>query len=482
MLAHLNHWNQIHAAAWIPVLLYGVQRVRDGEIAPGILVGSAGLALTVLAGHPQEMVYGVYLTCAFAVFCICSTVGRRASRATLLAAVAAIFALGFGLAAIQLWPARELAALGTRAESSWTLFVEKSFPPTQLVTLLVPLSFGGFRHDFAYEVPFFGESSPVEMTAYFGLLPLLLGGRLAPAASAQRGAVLDHGCRRGPSPCAGGRDTTGVRGVPSATVWEAFVCRPATPSSWRCAVRWLPASCCRSCSPNGRAGRSCGAPDADGFGAAAVLSAVHALIAPEARRLLAENETYPLAYLVPAIVIFGLVALVRLCEWRRLPPAVLGTLLIALQAGDLAVLHYLYPGYMRSYAEVPDDRIMPRPRIAALRQELHARHSRVLVADGSNNAFLKPNLTRAWNVPSATGSGSMNTRRYRALVQSADPVMWTRRRSDREPVARSASRRICDRADRVGHREGRRARSGALGEGGGDRVESRRPRHHVSAD
>jgi len=135
-----------------------------------------------------------------------------------------------------------------------------------------------------------------------------------------------------------------------------------------------------------------------GFGVAALLSAVHVGITPEARRLLAENETYPLAYLVPAMVIFGLVALVRLCEWRRLPPAVLGTLLIALQAGDLAVLHYLYPGYMRFYAEVPDDRIMPRPRIAALRQELHARHSRVLVADGSSNAFLKPNLTRAWNV------------------------------------------------------------------------------------
>ena len=422
MLAHLNHWNQIHTAAWIPVLLYGVQRVRDGETAPGVLVGSAGLALTVLAGHPQEMVYGVYLTCAFAVFCICSTAGRSVSRATLLAAVAAIFALGFGLAAIQLWPARELAALGTRAESSWTLFVEKSFPPAQLVTLLVPLSFGGFRHDFAYEVPYFGESSPVEMTAYFGLLPLLLGAvgvwRLpqrrreavfwvTAAAVALLAALGDA------TPLAGVAFHLPLYGsfrVPARHTFIVALCGAVAAGIVLSVVlaeraRWALLR---------RAGWY-------GFGAAALLSAVHVGITPEARRLLAENETYPLAYLVPAMVIFGLVALVRLCEWRRLPPAVLGTLLIALQAGDLAVLHYLYPGYMRFYAEVPDDRIMPRPRIAALRQELHARHSRVLVADGSSNAFLKPNLTRAWNVPSATGSGSMNTRRYRALVQLGGP-------------------------------------------------------------
>ena len=64
MLGHIGHFNQIHAAAWVPLALYGLQLVREGSHRAGAAVAAAGFALMWLAGHPQVPVYTAYLSAA----------------------------------------------------------------------------------------------------------------------------------------------------------------------------------------------------------------------------------------------------------------------------------------------------------------------------------------------------------------------------------------------------------------------------------
>jgi len=45
ILGHIGHFNQIHAAAWVPLALYGFHLIREGEYRPGGLVAAAAFAL-----------------------------------------------------------------------------------------------------------------------------------------------------------------------------------------------------------------------------------------------------------------------------------------------------------------------------------------------------------------------------------------------------------------------------------------------------
>ena len=57
---------------------------------------------------------------------------------------------------------------------------------------------------------------------------------------------------------------------------------------------------------------------------------------------------------------------------------------------------------------------------------------RVLAVDGSHNPLLRPNLTRAWQVPAASGSGSLAIERYARMLRMGGP-------GDVDPQAMQAS-------------------------------------------
>ena len=64
MLAHINHFNQVHAAAWLPLVVYGLLLIRGDRYREGAAVGAFALGLMWSAGHPQLVVYGAYLCAA----------------------------------------------------------------------------------------------------------------------------------------------------------------------------------------------------------------------------------------------------------------------------------------------------------------------------------------------------------------------------------------------------------------------------------
>jgi len=61
MVGYITNFNQIHAFAWVPLVLYGLQLIREGIYRPGTAVTAVAVALMWLAGHPQVPVYATYL-------------------------------------------------------------------------------------------------------------------------------------------------------------------------------------------------------------------------------------------------------------------------------------------------------------------------------------------------------------------------------------------------------------------------------------
>jgi hypothetical protein len=169
MMAHLGHTTIIHSAAWIPLIIWGLEMLRR-RVGPGWLaLTSVAVACSVLAGHSQIFFYSLSLAGVYTlVFGWNAPTGRW--RFYLRAALAV--GLGLGLAAIQLIPTAELARLSLRAEMSFTDFVSFSIPRRQLLMLLYPVLYGGIPS--WGPTAYFGEWNNTELGGYVGLLSLLL--------------------------------------------------------------------------------------------------------------------------------------------------------------------------------------------------------------------------------------------------------------------------------------------------------------------
>ena len=112
-----------------------------------------------------------------------------------------------------------------------------------------------------------------------------------------------------------------------------------------------------------------------------------------------------------------------LALWRFIPrgAAVAGAILVALHVADMAAVHYRLPGLRFRFADTPPNEVTVHPRMEALRHELRRTGERVLAADGSKNQFLLPNLTRAWQIPAASGTGSLGMERYQDMFHMGGP-------------------------------------------------------------
>jgi hypothetical protein len=138
----------LQVSAWLPWLLWGLDAaLRQRKPAP--LVGSIlVLAMALLAGHPQTVLYLVYLSLAYSLFLALLLVDAPFSRrswgqlARLLSIWLMVLAGGLGLAAAQLLPTLEFIRHSVRADMSFQT-VSAGLPLTELVSILYPGFFGG---------------------------------------------------------------------------------------------------------------------------------------------------------------------------------------------------------------------------------------------------------------------------------------------------------------------------------------------------
>ncbi len=169
MMAHLGHTTIIHAAVWLPLIVWSIEMLRQRISREWIAIGSLAIACCVLAGHLQIVTYSLLFGVAYAVvFGWNATVGRW--RFYLVFTL--LMAVGVSLAAIQILPAAELARFSTRSNFSFSDFVSYSLPYKHLLLLLFPAAFGGLpRYG---TTAYFGEWNLTEMSSYVGLLTLML--------------------------------------------------------------------------------------------------------------------------------------------------------------------------------------------------------------------------------------------------------------------------------------------------------------------
>jgi len=426
MLGHIGHFNLIHAAAWLPLTIYGLQLTREGLYRPGALVLAFGFALMWLAGQPQVAVYTAYLAAALIAGGLFID---RPSRDVVVARLTwSAFGLivGLGLAAVSILPMVELSEVSRRSQASWELYISKALAPWQLLPLALPFMFGGFWSAGSMPVPYFGLGGPAETTAYVGLLPLALALAAPFVLSTHR------------------RD---ARLWALLTVIAVLLCLgAATPlgtlffyapgyASFRVPARhlFLVSFCLAVISGLAFAeltrrregwGRIAGA--VVGTLALAVLAfGVFAWRTPDVRSLVTSSSVYASWALRWPLMLAAALAACALMAWglarSSVTLLVFALLLIGLQVFDLTMLHSRMPGQRFEYADIVREEAVLHPRMVALRDELRRTGERVLAPDGSRNPFLLPNLTRPWDVPAASGKGPLGIERYVDVLGMGGP-------------------------------------------------------------
>jgi hypothetical protein len=174
MSAHLGHTAMIHAAAWLPLLLLSISKLKSGFNAYWFLVGQISIACCFLGGHTQIFIMQLI---AGGTFCLFTAIRHGKSWFKLLITYSFLFLLGIGLCALQLFPTTELAHESTRESLTYETFVSFSLPPRQLVQLFFPFiclaPLPCFTPSYA-QSPYFGEWNPTELCGYVGILPFML--------------------------------------------------------------------------------------------------------------------------------------------------------------------------------------------------------------------------------------------------------------------------------------------------------------------
>ena len=178
MLAHIGHAALIHAAAWLPLVVWSLAMLQGVKISRfWFIIAALAVACAALAGHPQIFVYTSALAAGF----VLVTGGRAPlGRWRYYGLSTFVYALGVGLAALQLWPTAELTKLSWRAALSFEEFTAYALKLRQVAVLFFPFLYGGAPATF-YGTAYFGAwpSSADgwgagELSGYMGLMSLML--------------------------------------------------------------------------------------------------------------------------------------------------------------------------------------------------------------------------------------------------------------------------------------------------------------------
>lgn len=172
MVAHLGHVTIVQAAAWLPLSLYFLERLRTHSTWLQCLGLALTLALLVLGGHPQ-IVAGCSLLLALYGVAL-GVVGQPAlGRRRFVLRAAASVLLGALLSAPQWLPTLELARESVRTRLSYEAFIDYSLPPSHLLTFLFPFFLGAPSAGDWFQA-WWGHWTETEMLGYAGIAPLLL--------------------------------------------------------------------------------------------------------------------------------------------------------------------------------------------------------------------------------------------------------------------------------------------------------------------
>ena len=158
MTAQLGHAPMIAVASWLPAIFAALYLARRGSVGWSVLAG-LGLAMAILAGHPQVLLYVLTAAVAYGLFLAWaerpvvapvdvhdwSSWSRDPSVRHWVAAVARLgvmLVVAIGLTAPLLLPAEQLSRRSVRAGIGYDGATQFSVQPVALLQLILPKVFG----------------------------------------------------------------------------------------------------------------------------------------------------------------------------------------------------------------------------------------------------------------------------------------------------------------------------------------------------
>jgi Bacterial membrane protein YfhO len=439
MVGHSGIIGMVHTAAWMPLLIWALEKLRHQITAHWQVIGSFALANCVLGGHPQIALYGISLGCLYALILGRSaTVGYRSYyRSSLL-----VLVLGCGLCAIQLLPTIELSQLSARAELTFERFI------TGDLAIWQGLQFG-------YPFLALGATSYI----YVGVvsLPLAwLGSRFG----------ADRAIRRfwlfvvvGSLILIFSRDLAIGAMVYAIPIYNKFRLpnRHCLELAWAISILaglGIHAVQQRRVTPAQIRQTTLGAIVLTGF-------SVISLGLIQQYRPTAHGTTIDLSRLDlrpwtnPAVghplIIFGsgLIGLVLWYRWQRRPQVWIGNIIIlgTLLFDGYSFSHTYYEAI--SHFAAPQTQLTPSPAVIAYQDRLTATHQRLLVDRGAENwttpnliagklrfmpQAIFPNLNRLWQLPIANGYSPLILTRLIEMM-SLEPIYGSLKPTPSEHIA-----------------------------------------------
>jgi hypothetical protein len=424
MIGQAGHLSIVAPAAWVPYLFWGLTELRDPDRAAraGLAIASV-LALAILAGQPQPVVYALFFALPYA-----AIVARHAGdgvRAYALRASVAL-ALGVGCAGIALVPETELFRASARSSFGFQRFQEFTVPVLQQpLRLFFPYALG-FSALAPYGKSAIDVGSFAEMSDYAGISGIVLA------------IVAIRNARREPfatywivAVCVALVLATGNQlGIGWVTYripfYDLFRAPGRIANETDLAIAVL-AGFGIAAVESGRlrvseTGRACGIV-AIAMALAYALFVVVSVVSPELQTLLISGRAKlePRIFANAALWIPALtLALVAVAGnvWARAPRAswrraLLASVVLADMLGFAAF------AYWRSGAFSPRA-LLPPSYVSMLRSGLAPRAQRLLTVPlpGVDAAGVGPNLNLLWNVASLRGYTPLQLARTRAFYDS----------------------------------------------------------------
>lgn len=165
-----GHSDVLMTQVWLPWVLWACRRAMARRHWTRAFLAGVPLGLSLLGGNIASFLYPGIVLAAYVLYTVW-TDGHRtvASCFKALLPVAAMGAIGFALAAVQFIPTFQFLSLSTREDASYAFSSGYSWPPSYLITLLVPNFFGN-----PVTTGYWGDGLYEEVIFYTAILPLAL--------------------------------------------------------------------------------------------------------------------------------------------------------------------------------------------------------------------------------------------------------------------------------------------------------------------
>ncbi|MDD2653936.1 MAG: hypothetical protein PHI86_02355, partial [Candidatus Omnitrophica bacterium] len=163
-----GHLNNILTITWLPLIFLFIEKYFKTKNSLYAILCGITLSLQIFSGHLQYVTYTVLASGLFLLF---KFIKHPKERPGVIKIGLYIIILGIALSAAQLLPTLEFSRYSTRATNDYAFASSLSFPPENLITIIIPEFFGNALNA-SYE--YWGRWYFWEECIYVGILPLIL--------------------------------------------------------------------------------------------------------------------------------------------------------------------------------------------------------------------------------------------------------------------------------------------------------------------